>query len=81
MLAAPVSPTSPTCFTACCAAVASGKAVAAPPKSTIYAEALAQGIGKDAVDPTKLIPPMVARFMATDRAFARLRRAKSKQST
>jgi hypothetical protein len=47
----------------------------------IYAEALAQGIGKDPVDPIKLIPPMVARFMATDRAFARLRRAKSKQST
>jgi hypothetical protein len=46
---------------------------------TVYAEALAQGSGKEAVDPVKLIPPMLARFMATDRVFARLRRAKSKQ--
>ena len=46
----------------------------------IYAEALAQGTGKDAVDPVKLIPPMLARFMATDRAFAKLRRTKSKES-
>ncbi len=47
---------------------------------SVYAEALAQGTGKDAVDPVKLIPPMLARFMATDRAFAKLRRTKSKQS-
>jgi hypothetical protein len=47
---------------------------------TVYAEALAQGTGKDPVDPVKLIPPMLARFMATDRAFAKLRRTKSKQS-
>jgi hypothetical protein len=47
---------------------------------TVYAEALAQGTGKNAVDPVKLIPPMLARFMATDRAFAKLRRTKSKQS-
>jgi hypothetical protein len=46
---------------------------------TVYAEALAQGSGREAVDPVKLVPPMLARFMATDRAFARLRRAKSKQ--
>jgi hypothetical protein len=46
----------------------------------VYAEALAQGIGKDAVDPVKLIPPMLARFMATDRVFAKLRRTRSKQS-
>jgi hypothetical protein len=45
----------------------------------VYAEVLAQGTGKDAVDPVKLIPPMLARFMATDRAFVKLRRAKSKQ--
>ena len=45
----------------------------------VYAEALAQGTGKDAVDPVKLIPPMLARFMATDRAFAKLRRTRSKQ--
>ncbi|WP_428674742.1 DUF2274 domain-containing protein [Reyranella sp.] len=46
----------------------------------VYAEALAQGTGRDAVDPVKLIPPMLSRFMATDRAFAKLRRLKSKQS-
>ena len=46
----------------------------------VYAEALAHGNGKDAVDPAKLIPPMLARFMATDRAFAKLRRTRSKQS-
>jgi hypothetical protein len=46
---------------------------------TVYADALAQGSGREAVDPVKLVPPMLARFMATDRAFAKLRRAKSKQ--
>ena len=45
----------------------------------LYAEALGQGTGKAAVEPAKLIPPMLARFMATDRAFAKLRRTKSKQ--
>jgi hypothetical protein len=45
----------------------------------VYAEALAQDTGKAAIEPAKLIPPMLARFMATDRAFAKLRRAKSKQ--
>jgi hypothetical protein len=46
----------------------------------LYAEALGQGVGKAAVEPAKLIPPMLVRFMAADRAFAKLRRAKSKQS-
>jgi hypothetical protein len=46
----------------------------------VYAEALGQGTGKAAVEPAKLVPPMLARFMATDRAFAKLRRARSKQS-
>jgi hypothetical protein len=46
----------------------------------VYAEALGQGTGKAAVEPGKLIPPMLARFMATDRAFAKLRRMRSKQS-
>lgn len=45
----------------------------------IYAEALGQGGGK-AVEPGKLIPPMLARFMATDRAFAKVRRTRSKQT-
>ena len=45
-----------------------------------YAEALGQGEAK-AVEPAKLIPPMLARFMATDRAFAKLRRVSSKQTS
>ena len=46
----------------------------------VYAEALGQGTGKATIEPAKLIPPMLSRFMATDRAFAKLRRARSKQS-
>jgi hypothetical protein len=46
----------------------------------VYAEALAQGTGKATIEPAKLIPPMLARFMATDRAFAKLRRTRSTQS-
>jgi hypothetical protein len=46
----------------------------------VYAEALGQGTGKSTVEPAKLIPPMLARFMATDRAFAKLRRTRSRQS-
>ena len=46
----------------------------------LYAEALGQGTGKATVEPAKLIPPMLVRFMATDRVFARLRRTRSKQS-
>jgi len=38
-----------------------------------YAEILKLESGK-AVDPTSLIEPMLTRFMATDRAFARARR-------
>ncbi|MBR1087830.1 DUF2274 domain-containing protein [Bradyrhizobium manausense] len=40
-----------------------------------YAEILAHESGQSAHDPAKLIAPMLARFMATDRAFARSRRA------
>jgi hypothetical protein len=47
----------------------------------VYAEVLGQGTGKATVAPAKLVPPMLARFMATDRAFAKLRRMRSKQST
>jgi hypothetical protein len=39
-----------------------------------YAEALAAESGQR-IDPTKLIAPMLARFMATDRGFAKARRA------
>ncbi|QDF37483.1 DUF2274 domain-containing protein [Bradyrhizobium symbiodeficiens] len=38
-----------------------------------YAEALAREGGQP-VEPTRLIAPMLARFMATDRGFARLKR-------
>ncbi|MBK3665020.1 DUF2274 domain-containing protein [Bradyrhizobium diazoefficiens] len=40
---------------------------------TAYAEALAGEAGHP-VDPGRLIAPMLARFMATDRGFAKLRR-------
>jgi len=39
-----------------------------------YAEALGGESGQR-IDPAKLIAPMLARFMATDRGFAKLRRA------
>ena len=34
-----------------------------------YAEILAEETGQPINDPTKLIAPMLARFMATDRSF------------
>lgn len=37
---------------------------------TAYAEALTKESGQS-VEPAKLVAPMLARFMATDRAFAR----------
>ena len=40
-----------------------------------YAELLSRETGQNA-EPAKLVAPMLARFMATDRAFARLRREK-----
>src|SRR5438445_6660140 len=39
-----------------------------------YAEALARETGQRIPDPSKLVAPMLARFMATDRAFAKARR-------
>jgi hypothetical protein len=39
-----------------------------------YGQALARETGRSAVEPAKLVGPMLARFMATDRAFAKLRR-------
>jgi hypothetical protein len=41
-----------------------------------YAEVLARQTGQSISDPAKLIAPMLARFMATDRAFAKARRAR-----
>ena len=39
-----------------------------------YAEVLGRTTGQPALDPAKLIVPMLERFMATDRAFAKARR-------
>ena len=39
-----------------------------------YAEILAAQSGQSISEPNKLIPPMLARFMATDRAFVRSRK-------
>ncbi|WP_426441203.1 DUF2274 domain-containing protein [Bradyrhizobium genosp. P] len=39
-----------------------------------YAEALSRETGQSA-DPAKLIAPMLARFMVTDRGFRKLRRS------
>lgn len=35
-----------------------------------YAEAIGRESGQPAPDPTKIVSPMIERFMATDRAFA-----------
>jgi hypothetical protein len=39
-----------------------------------YTEVLARETGQSITDPSKLVAPMLARFMATDRAFAKARR-------
>ena len=39
-----------------------------------YSKVLGQTTGQAAPDPAKLIVPMIERFMATDRAFAKARR-------
>jgi len=39
-----------------------------------YAGVMAAANGQPAPEPARLIPPMLTRFMATDRAFAKLRR-------
>lgn len=39
-----------------------------------YAEAHARETGQPALEPAKLVGPMLERFMATDRGFARARR-------
>ncbi|SED23830.1 DUF2274 domain-containing protein [Bradyrhizobium erythrophlei] len=41
-----------------------------------YAEVLARDSGHPIGDPARLIAPMLARFMATDRAFTKSRRRK-----
>lgn len=42
-----------------------------------YAEVLALETGQPAADPVKLIVPMLERFIATDRGFAKARRQRS----
>jgi hypothetical protein len=44
-----------------------------------YAHVLGRTTGQTAPDPSKLIVPMIERFMATDRAFAKARRDRSAQ--
>ncbi|CAM5768384.1 hypothetical protein J2X47_002239 [Sphingomonas sp. BE270] len=46
-----------------------------------YAEALSHETNQSGIEPAKLIPPMLARFMATDRAFRKTRRTSSSQKT
>jgi hypothetical protein len=43
----------------------------------LYAELLAKESSQSAVEPSKLIPPMIARFMVSDRAFAKAKRVKN----
>ena len=45
-----------------------------------YAEVLGRTTGQTAPEPAKLIPPMVERFMATDRAFTKARRDQTTQA-
>ena len=40
-----------------------------------YAEVLARETAQGAIEPAKLIAPMLARFMSTDRAFAKAKHA------
>jgi hypothetical protein len=44
-----------------------------------YGQALARETGQGAIEPAKLVAPMLARFMATDREFAKLRRSSSEK--
>ena len=45
-----------------------------------YGQILAEESGQKQVEVVKLIEPMLARFMATDRAFARLKNMKTKSA-
>jgi hypothetical protein len=42
-----------------------------------YSEILAHEIGQPVSDPLKLVAPMLARFMATDRSFVKARRRRN----
>jgi hypothetical protein len=41
-----------------------------------YAELLTKETGQATIEPAKLIAPMIARFMVSDRAFTKAKRAK-----
>ena len=41
-----------------------------------YAEILSRETGQAITDPTKLVAPMLTRFMATDREFVKIRRTR-----
>lgn len=46
-----------------------------------YAEALGRETGHSIPNPARLVTPMLTRFIATDRAFARMRRVVQPQPT
>ncbi|MCW8060792.1 DUF2274 domain-containing protein [Agrobacterium tumefaciens] len=46
-----------------------------------YAELLGRETGQPVLEPAKLIAPMIERFMATDRGFAKARRAPQRNSS
>jgi hypothetical protein len=46
-----------------------------------YAETLGKETGRSIVEPAKLIAPMIERFMASDRGFAKLRRERPLKQT
>ena len=46
-----------------------------------YAETLGKETGRSIGEPAKLIAPMIARFMASDRKFAKLRRERPLKRT
>lgn len=47
----------------------------------VYTEMLARESNQPINDPVKLIAPMLAQFMATDRAFAKVRRVREQSKT
>jgi hypothetical protein len=46
-----------------------------------YAEIIKRERGESVSDPTKLVAPMLRRFMSTDRAFRKLRRQSAQDRT
>lgn len=47
----------------------------------VYAQALGRETGGGPIEPAKLIGPMLARFMATDRAFGKIRTSGAGEQT